>query len=63
MIQQAVMQPDKDFAVMEPLRSEPETMISTLHYLDERYGGAAGYLRLIGLSDVQIDTLKSALID
>ena len=40
----------------------PEFMHTTLHYLDERYGGIAAYVRAIGLSDTQCLRLQEALV-
>jgi protein-tyrosine phosphatase len=39
------------------LASAPETMVATLAYLDERYGGAVGYAAHLGLVDRQLATL------
>lgn len=41
----------------------PELMLATLHHLDERYGGASGYLRAGGLSSGQIDRLRELLTE
>jgi protein-tyrosine phosphatase len=41
----------------------PEFMHTTLQYLEERYGGMAAYVRTIGLSDVQCDRLRQALLE
>lgn len=40
----------------------PEYMITTLQYLDEKYDGIEAYVRSIGLSDEQIECLRTALI-
>jgi protein-tyrosine phosphatase len=41
----------------------PETMLDTLGYIDERYGGIPGYLRQIGLSDGQLTALHKAIVE
>jgi protein-tyrosine phosphatase len=44
------------------LTAAPETMVATLAYLDQRYGGAAGYATHLGLDDRQLATLRRALV-
>jgi protein-tyrosine phosphatase len=39
-----------------------EVMQATLDHLRQHYGGAQDYLRLIGLTEKQIETLKKSLI-
>ena len=39
----------------------PASMESTLDYLDERYGGITGYLRAVGITDGQLDAIRSAM--
>ena len=41
----------------------PEVMLSTLEYLEERYGGVEGYVVGGGLSGAQIETLRRALVE
>ena len=41
----------------------PESMLDTLSYLGERYGGVEGYVRAIGLTQDQIDSLRAALVE
>jgi protein-tyrosine phosphatase len=41
----------------------PEFMQTTLQYLDERYGGIAAYVRRIGLSQGQCESLRHALLE
>ena len=41
----------------------PEGMIKTLQHLDDRYGGIEGYVRAIGLSDEQVESLRDALVE
>jgi len=40
----------------------PETMALALKFLDEEYGGIEGYVRKIGLSDAQIQRLRSKFV-
>ena len=40
----------------------PEAMRATLRHLDERYGGVEGYVREAGLTQEQIDGLRSAIV-
>ena len=40
----------------------PEVMQKTLQHLDEKYGGTEGYMRAIGLTTGQIDSLRNALV-
>ena len=42
---------------------DPRTMLETLKYLDEKYGGAEGYLRFCGVSQGNLDSLKAALVE
>ena len=39
----------------------PATMELTLDYLDERYGGVTGYLRDVGVTEKQLDAIRSAM--
>ena len=39
----------------------PATMELTLDYLDERYGGVAGYLSDVGVTKKQLDAIRSAM--
>ncbi len=39
-----------------------EGMLKVLAYLEESYGGAEGYLRTVGLTDKQVDSLRIALV-
>jgi len=41
----------------------PETMLTTLAYLDERYGSVQAYLRAIGINDMQMEYLRNSLIE
>ena len=45
------------------LECRPEVMGSTLGYIDERYGGAYGYLRDIGVGEPAVAALRAALVD
>jgi protein-tyrosine phosphatase len=45
------------------LECRPEFMADTLAYLDERYGGPAGYARDLGLSNQQIARLRALLVE
>jgi protein-tyrosine phosphatase len=44
-------------------RAPAEAMVTTLAYLDERYGSAAGYLASIGVTDQQIAALVDAFVE
>ena len=41
----------------------PEVMLRTLERLKELYGGVEGYVRAIGLTAEQIDTLRRAFVE
>ena len=43
--------------------SPPQTMVRVLQHLNDRYGGVQGYMRAIGLSDEQIEALRSAAVE
>ncbi len=45
------------------IAARPETMLGTLAYLDERYGGTRAYLRGIGMTDEQLESLHKKLIE
>lgn len=42
---------------------DPKTMRATLRHLDEKYGGAEGYLRQAGVSQASLENLKAALVE
>lgn len=42
---------------------DPRTMLETLKYLDESYGGAESYLRACGVSQAKLDSLKAVLVE
>ena len=44
-------------------RCPPETMLLTLNHLKERYGGAEGYVREVGLDGAQIERLRQAIVE
>lgn len=44
------------------LGSEPADMLAMLRHLDDQYGGAAAYLRGIGLSEARIEALRERLV-
>jgi protein-tyrosine phosphatase len=44
------------------LECRPEFMAETLDYLDDRFGGAAGYARALGLDGQQIARLRALLV-
>lgn len=44
------------------IQSPPEAMSQMLTHLDEKYGGIRPYLRHIGLSEEQLDLIKSQLV-
>jgi len=63
MIRKGAAAAGRDMTAFEPLLlSEPQAMIETLMYLDEKYGGAEQYLREIGLDDGQIAHFKSIIV-
>ena len=41
----------------------PEAMLATLQHLDAQYGGPVEYLRATGVTNVEIETLQTALLD
>jgi protein-tyrosine phosphatase len=47
----------------ETLHAEPETMISLLDRIRERYGSMRGYAQHIGVSDVALDRLAERLLE
>lgn len=54
----------RDMALFERyLEAKPEAMFNTLAYLGQAYGGAADYLRHIGLAKMQINELRQVLIN
>jgi protein-tyrosine phosphatase len=48
---------------LAPPHAPPEAMEELLDWLEREHGGAAGYLRAIGLSDDQIGRLRERLLD
>ncbi len=44
------------------LKSQPDTMVSTLSHLDTVYGGSEGYLKHIGLGKEDISWIKDRLL-
>ena len=47
----------------QDLASPPGAMRLVLQHLKNRYGGVRGYMRTIGLSDEQIESLRSAALE
>lgn len=45
------------------VRSRHETMLATLAYLEEQYGGVHNYLSSIGITDEQIKNIQSQLVE
>ena len=45
------------------VRSRRETMLATLAYLDEQYGGVRGYLSAIGITNQQIESIYSQIVE
>ncbi len=45
------------------VRSRRETMLATLTYLEEQYGGVLKYLSSIGITDEQIKTIQAQLVE
>ncbi len=43
--------------------SPPQTMRLVLKHLNDRYGGVPGYMRAIGLTDDQIESLRNAALE
>ena len=43
--------------------SPPQTMRLVLQHLNDRYGGVPGYLRAIGLTDDQIESLRASAVE
>ena len=50
-------------AMAKSLRLSPARMVATLNYLDERYGGAAEYLRSTGIDERDITRVRSRLVN
>lgn len=48
---------------VDALRVDPDAMATVLRTLDERWRGAAGYLRTAGVSDDMLDSLRSRLVE
>lgn len=48
---------------MEEFDSPPETVLNTLDFLENQYGGVIGYLQAIGMSVEQINQLRGMLVD
>lgn len=44
------------------IQSPPEAMAQMLTHLDDKYGGTRPYLRHIGLTDTQLDSIQNKLI-
>ena len=44
-------------------RSRPETMAETLRHLDQRWGGAGGYLAAHGVDEATLEQVRSRLLD
>lgn len=53
----------KQFGYAHVYESPQQTMLDTLHYLEQQYGGVVGYLGAIGLTNEQINRLRGMLID
>ena len=53
----------KTWQEFQGLVSPPAAMRLVLQHLKNRYGGIRGYMRTIGLSDEQIDSLRSAALE
>lgn len=45
------------------VRSRHETMLATLAYLEEHYGSVRNYLSSIGITDQQIESIRTQLIE
>lgn len=48
---------------VERFMAEVPAMEATLAHVDERYGGAAAYLRSGGLSPADLDLIRANLLD
>jgi protein-tyrosine phosphatase len=55
--------PEAVHAVALATQSPAEVMRRLLAQIDERWGSAAGYLRANGMSDAELDALRSALVE
>ena len=44
------------------LKSPPQAMQATLHHLHVKYGSIDNYLRIVGLNDIQLQTLRLILV-
>ncbi|MGI9591935.1 MAG: tyrosine-protein phosphatase [Myxococcota bacterium] len=47
----------------DTLHAQPETMVSLLERIRERYGDMTGYAREIGISERAVDRLRSSLLE
>ena len=54
--------PEAREAVLEDVRCPPEQITNMLAHLEKRYGGTLGYLHRIGLSNAEIEKLRSRLL-
>jgi protein-tyrosine phosphatase len=50
-------------ATLERVRARPEVMLEVLAHLDERYGGAAGYLATVGVAPGHVDRLRDRFLE
>ncbi|HEX3507422.1 MAG TPA: tyrosine-protein phosphatase [Candidatus Dormibacteraeota bacterium] len=57
----AAAPPDQLVEMREDLRCPPERIVAVLEHLDERWGGAEGYLETAGVPSTELATLRSKL--
>jgi protein-tyrosine phosphatase len=50
-------------ATLERVRARPEVMLEVLAHIDERYGGAAGYLTAVGVAPEDLERLRDRFVE
>ena len=58
-----IMEGDHTWQRYQQVFSPSEGMAKVLEYLDRRYGGIEAYVRGIGLTSDQIETLRIAMVE
>jgi protein-tyrosine phosphatase len=59
----AARPPEERDAMAKNLRLQPARMVATLGYLDQRYGGAAEYLRSTGIDKRDVARLRARFVN
>ena len=55
-------EPEDRDRVLDELRCPPERILGVLDYLDQRWGGVAGYIEATGVTAANIDRVSSKLV-